>query len=53
MKIGDQLITDKRRITSEDINRFADLSGDHFYAHNNTTNFDDTMFDRQVAHGYF
>jgi oxepin-CoA hydrolase/3-oxo-5,6-dehydrosuberyl-CoA semialdehyde dehydrogenase len=53
LKIGDQLITDKRRITSEDINRFADLSGDHFYAHNKETNFNDTMFDGQVAHGYF
>ncbi len=53
LKIGDQLITDKRRITSEDINRFADLSGDHFYAHNDATNFDDTMFEQQVAHGYF
>src|SRR5665213_2079144 len=53
LKIGDQLITDKRKITAEDINRFADLSGDHFYAHNNATNFDDTMFEKQVAHGYF
>jgi len=53
LKIGDQLITDKRKITSEDIDKFADLSGDHFYAHINTTDFDDTMFEHQVAHGYF
>src|SRR5204863_9878374 len=33
LQIGDQLITEKRVITSEDIDRFADLSGDHFYAH--------------------
>ena len=33
LNIGDQLITEKRIITSEDIDRFADLSGDHFYAH--------------------
>ena len=33
LQIGDQLITEKRMITSEDIDRFADLSGDHFYAH--------------------
>lgn len=51
--IGDQLITEKRVITSEDIDRFADLSGDHFYAHIKTTNFDGTMFEQQVAHGYF
>lgn len=50
---GDQLITEKRTIAAEDINRFADLSGDHFYAHIASTDFSDTMFDRQVAHGYF
>ena len=53
LEIGDQLITDKRIITSEDIDKFADLSGDHFYAHLKTTDFKDTMFERQVAHGYF
>lgn len=53
LEIGDQLITAKRVITSEDIDRFADLSGDHFYAHIKTTNFTDTMFEKQVAHGYF
>ena len=53
LAIGDQLITEKRLITSEDIDRFADLSGDHFYAHVITTDFTGTMFDKQVAHGYF
>ena len=53
LRIGDQLITAKRKITSEDIDHFADLSGDHFYAHLRSTNFDGTMFDQQVAHGYF
>lgn len=53
LKIGDQLITEKREITSEDIDRFADLSGDHFYAHMKDTNFEGTMFTHQVAHGYF
>lgn len=53
LRIGDQLITDKRLITSEEIHRFADLSGDHFYAHIASTDFSDTMFERQVAHGYF
>ncbi len=52
LKIGDQLITDKRVITAEDINRFADLSGDHFYAHKTETDFTGTMFEQQVAHGY-
>jgi oxepin-CoA hydrolase / 3-oxo-5,6-dehydrosuberyl-CoA semialdehyde dehydrogenase len=53
LKIGDQIITEKRLITSEDITKFADLSGDHFYAHNTDTNFEGTMFTHQVAHGYF
>jgi oxepin-CoA hydrolase/3-oxo-5,6-dehydrosuberyl-CoA semialdehyde dehydrogenase len=40
-------------VTSEDIDRFADLSGDHFYAHLVKTDFEGTMFEQQVAHGYF
>jgi len=52
LQIGDQLLTKKRMITAEDIDRFADLSGDHFYAHIKETAFDGTMFDGHVAHGY-
>ena len=53
LRVGDQIITQKRTITAEDIDRFATLSGDHFYAHVKTTDFTGTMFDQQVAHGYF
>ncbi|HQR00408.1 MAG TPA: phenylacetic acid degradation bifunctional protein PaaZ [Ferruginibacter sp.] len=53
LQIGDQIVTEKRVITSEDIDRFADLSGDHFYAHIKSTDFTGTMFEQQVAHGYF
>jgi oxepin-CoA hydrolase / 3-oxo-5,6-dehydrosuberyl-CoA semialdehyde dehydrogenase len=53
LKIGDQLLTAQREITSEDIDKFADLSGDNFYAHKKETNFTGTMFTHQVAHGYF
>ena len=53
LEVGEQIITEKRTITSEDIDKFADLSGDHFYAHIKTTNFEGTMFEQQVAHGYF
>jgi oxepin-CoA hydrolase/3-oxo-5,6-dehydrosuberyl-CoA semialdehyde dehydrogenase len=53
LEIGDQIITEKRTITSADIDKFADLSGDHFYAHIKTTDFEGTMFEQQVAHGYF
>ncbi len=53
LQVGDQIVTEKRIISSEDIGRFADLSGDHFYAHIKTTDFTGTMFEQQVAHGYF
>lgn len=53
LQVGDQLITESRTITSEDIDRFATLSGDNFYAHKAETDFNGTMFDQQVAHGYF
>ena len=53
LKIGDQLISEKRLITAEDIDAFADLTGDHFYSHKSETDFSGTMFTEQVAHGYF
>lgn len=53
IQVGDQLITESREITAEDIDQFAALSGDNFYAHKRETNFEGTMFDEQVAHGYF
>src|SRR5205823_875236 len=51
--IGDQVVTKKRKITSKDIDAFAELSGDHFYAHKKETDFTGTMFEQQVVHGYF
>jgi len=53
LQIGDQLVTEKKLITADDIDRFADLSGDHFYAHIRDTDFTGTMFEQQVAHGYY
>jgi oxepin-CoA hydrolase/3-oxo-5,6-dehydrosuberyl-CoA semialdehyde dehydrogenase len=53
LQVGDQITTEKRIITSKDIDSFAELSGDHFYAHKKETNFEGTMFEQQVAHGYF
>lgn len=53
LNVGDQIVTEKRTITADDIDRFADLSGDHFYAHLRDTDFSHTMFEEQVAHGYF
>lgn len=53
VQVGDQLITESREITADDIDKFAELTGDNFYAHKRNTNFEGTMFDGQVAHGYF
>jgi oxepin-CoA hydrolase / 3-oxo-5,6-dehydrosuberyl-CoA semialdehyde dehydrogenase len=53
LQVGEQIVTEKRTITAEDIEAFADLSGDHFYAHKRDTDFSGTMFEGQVAHGYF
>jgi oxepin-CoA hydrolase/3-oxo-5,6-dehydrosuberyl-CoA semialdehyde dehydrogenase len=54
LEIGDTLITRSRTITLADIEAFADLSGDTFYAHMND---DDArshgVFEGRVAHGYF
>lgn len=53
LEIGDSVHTPSRLITDADINQFAHLSGDHFYAHDETSDFEDTMFEKRVAHGYF
>jgi len=53
LQIGDSVHTQLRKITDADIDRFSDLSGDHFYAHNDNEIFEDTMFEKRVAHGYF
>jgi oxepin-CoA hydrolase/3-oxo-5,6-dehydrosuberyl-CoA semialdehyde dehydrogenase len=53
LEIGDSVHTDQRRITDEDIDRFSELSGDHFYAHDKQGTFEDTLFEKRVAHGYF
>ena len=54
LAVGDTLITPSREITLEDVERFAALSGDTFYAHMSD---DDArangVFERRVAHGYF
>lgn len=53
IQIGETLITAKHTITQSDINNFANLSGDHFYAHVDATSLDGTLFERNVAHGYY
>ena len=53
LKVGDTLITDKHLVTMEDIENFADLSGDKFYAHMDDKALEGTIFKGRVAHGYF
>ncbi|HEY4365633.1 MAG TPA: phenylacetic acid degradation bifunctional protein PaaZ [Steroidobacteraceae bacterium] len=54
LQIGDTLLSARRTVTVEDIERFADLSGDTFYAHmSDTEAARNPLFGGRVAHGYF
>ncbi|MCC6754056.1 MAG: phenylacetic acid degradation bifunctional protein PaaZ [Saprospiraceae bacterium] len=53
LAIGDSLITAGHTVTESDINLFAAVSGDHFYAHMDATALSDSVFTGRVAHGYF
>ncbi len=53
LQIGDSVHTKERMITDDDITQFANISGDHFYAHAENGSFEDTLFEKRVAHGYF
>lgn len=53
LQIGDSILTATRTITLEDVEKFAELSGDHFYAHMDDDLARKSIFERRVAHGYF
>jgi oxepin-CoA hydrolase/3-oxo-5,6-dehydrosuberyl-CoA semialdehyde dehydrogenase len=53
IEIGDTVITDTHLVTLDNINDFAELSGDKFYAHMDENSLDGTIFTERVAHGYF
>lgn len=53
LEIGETLITAKHTVTEADIVNFANVSGDHFYAHVDETSLDGTIFEGRVAHGYY
>ena len=54
LEVGDTVITEARDITLEDIEAFAELSGDEFYAHmDDEAAARNPFFDGRVAHGYF
>ena len=51
--IGETLTTARHTVTEADIVNFANLSGDHFYAHTDVTALEGTPFETRVAHGYW
>ena len=54
LQIGDALETEEREITLDDIDAFAALSGDTFYAHmDEEAAKASPVFEGRVAHGYF
>ncbi len=53
LKIGDTLRTETRTVTLEDIQHFADFTGDQFYAHTDEeAAAKNPFFEGRVAHGY-
>ena len=53
LEVGDTVTTARHTVTEADIVNFANVSGDHFYAHVDETSLDGTMFEGRVAHGYY
>jgi oxepin-CoA hydrolase / 3-oxo-5,6-dehydrosuberyl-CoA semialdehyde dehydrogenase len=52
LEIGETLNTGRRTFTEQDVEAFADLSGDHFYAHMDDDAARAGIFERRVVHGY-
>jgi len=53
IEVGETVITAKHTVTEADISNFANVSGDNFYAHVDSTSLEGTIFEQRVAHGYF
>jgi len=52
-KVGMTFTTHRHTVTEADIVNFANVSGDHFYAHVDETALEGTIFEGRVAHGYW
>ena len=53
LRLGDTLITDSREVTLDDIQHFAEFTGDNFYAHTDEeAAAKNPFFEGRVAHGY-
>ncbi len=53
IEVGQGYLTEKRTVTEQDVKDFADLTGDHFYAHTDPDAAARSQFGKIVAHGYF
>jgi oxepin-CoA hydrolase / 3-oxo-5,6-dehydrosuberyl-CoA semialdehyde dehydrogenase len=54
LRVGDTFHSAEREVTTADIERFAELSGDRFYAHMDEAEAArNPLFGGRVAHGYF
>lgn len=53
LEVGMTVFTHKHTVTETDITNFANVSGDNFYAHMDSTSLEGTIFEQRVAHGYF
>ncbi len=53
LEVGHSLLSDKRQVKDQDVEDFANLSGDHFYAHTDPDAASRSLFGKIVAHGYF
>jgi len=53
LRLGDTLVTDTREVSLDDIQHFAEFTGDTFYAHTDEeAAAKNPFFDGRVAHGY-
>ena len=53
LRVGDRVVTAKRQVTLEDVEHFAQFTGDTFYAHmDEDAARANPFFDGRVAHGY-
>ena len=50
---GMSILTHKRTLTDSDIQNFANLTWDVFYAHTDITSLKGSIFEKRAAHGYF
>ena len=53
-RVGDELgVSDYVEVTQEDVNAFADVTGDHQWIHIDQERAKDTPFGGTIAHGFF